>query len=874
MKRPLMFIFLLFCITTQAQYQLKIPLSRYTGQHTSEVVPYKDNDLFISSPAQFNTTTFNVSRAAAYGVAHFNIPSWSWRLYKNHNASVAYQYITDILVTPAGKVWLSALNGLFYLDPQDTTRNQYFTKSNSALINDTVLCLTLVNNDVWAVTRQGISVYNGVAFTNFPASAHPALKNHIWQAVTSTSGEVFMASSKGLVHYSNSNFNLLDSSNSVLKSNTITALYAGKNNKVWIGTAGVDVSQSLYSFHQSLEQVMPRECSALTGIITSIAEDYQGDIVINSVKTPGHQSLYAYKPSSNRIQRISDMGYSVFSDPGSVIYAYPDYKKDTLYVLNASILVQQAKEAQNKVYQHLDINNVSVPILTGGDFGWTLGPEKLTAQAPKGSCKSNMFAGALWLGAMVDNNLHMAAQTYRQNGNDYYPGPVNKGFSAFNKETTSKFSRLWKIEKTTIDLFKADFARGQVFAIDEAILTWPAQGNPDIGQLKNMAPFVDANNDGKYNPYDGDYPDIKGDMSIFWVMNDANNIHSETNSIPLQFEIHGMAYSYVCNDVKTGSADEAVNNTIFLQYRIVNRSNNAYNGIRSALWLDSDIGNDADDFVGCNPKTGYGFGYNGDSFDEGVLGYGAFPPTTAVVPLANDSSKSALSNFHYYQNDFGLTGNPGRPEHYWHYLNSRFKDGTRVTYGGTGRDASSTDYTNYMFPGKDDVNGRPEWSERTAGILPQDRRFIAVGHVFDLQPDEDTTITYAIVYSHATDSTAYPAPALNKLEQDVKKIKGWYARNSFPACEKPLTGLKENKSKDAGMSLSVYPNPAGNTIGIKHDNRQPATLNIFDLGGKLLKTQANVQQSETINISELKPGFYIIQMQAGERSKSFKLIKL
>ncbi len=51
------------------------------------------------------------------------------------------------------------------------------------------------------------------------------------------------------------------------------------------------------------------------------------------------------------------------------------------------------------------------------------------------------------------------------------------------------------------------------------ILEWPANGNPfakgagGVALVVNhdLAPFVDVNGDGKYNPLLGDYPAMKGD---------------------------------------------------------------------------------------------------------------------------------------------------------------------------------------------------------------------------------------------------------------------------------------------------------------------------------------------------------------------------
>ncbi len=178
-----------------------------------------------------------------------------------------------------------------------------------------------------------------------------------------------------------------------------------------------------------------------------------------------------------------------------------------------------------------------------------------------------------------------------------------------------------------------------------------------------------------------------------------------------------------------------------------------------------------------------------------------------------------------------------------------------------------------MYPGKDDANGRPEWSEGSVNNVPGDRRFVACAHPFNLAINADTTITYAIIFSRTNDSTAYPNPIQNKLEHDVIKIKGWFARNAFPDCSKVTSGLNDHK-KAGEMGLNLFPNPAGNKLTIQHDSRSQASLKVYNLSGKLIRSMDHVQQTETLDISDIKPGFYIIKVEAGGSGKSIKFIKL
>ena len=71
----------------------------------------------------------------------------------------------------------------------------------------------------------------------------------------------------------------------------------------------------------------------------------------------------------------------------------------------------------------LDINNIRTTIMAGGDMWWDLNNAKY--EIPKNSNKHSMFAGALWIAGVSDGGqLKVAAQTYRQTGDDFWTGPL------------------------------------------------------------------------------------------------------------------------------------------------------------------------------------------------------------------------------------------------------------------------------------------------------------------------------------------------------------------------------------------------------------------------------------------------------------------
>ena len=91
----------------------------------------------------------------------------------------------------------------------------------------------------------------------------------------------------------------------------------------------------------------------------------------------------------------------------------------------------------------LDINNVRARLMTGGDMWWDNGTSEARYEVPVGSRKNSLFAGSIWIGGFdVQGQLKVAAQTYRQSGNDYWPGPLDATANIQASEC-SDWDRFW-----------------------------------------------------------------------------------------------------------------------------------------------------------------------------------------------------------------------------------------------------------------------------------------------------------------------------------------------------------------------------------------------------------------------------------------------
>ena len=457
-------------------------------------------------------------------------------------------------------------------------------------------------------------------------------------------------------------------------------------------------------------------------------------------------------------------------------------KKLLLILLCLPIIGFGQGQSPSMAQETFDINGVNTELGPRG-FMWDLSDAK--HEVPKGGGKHSIFAHEYWMGGVDDGGqLRVAAMTYRQGGNDLWSGPVSD--TAFQLQgSLPSWDRVWKINKTQIDSHITYFSVMN-YIMPEVIENWPAHGDTSMGQAFYLAPFVDVDNNGVYNPFLGDFPQIKGDQAFYIIRNDVGNIHTESQASPLGIEQHLMFYGYLCID------NPAVNHALFVNMKIFNRGDYNINDFYIGTWLDVDLGYYLDDYVGCNVEKDLGFVYNGDSDDESVSGYShscvpvstpLFPPAQGLVYL-----NQSMSKFVNYNNDFTVTGNPSTGIDFYNYLRGIWKDNVPMTFGGDGHgsgNGATSNTSSYMFPGTSDpAFPGQDWSETTSGNIPADRRFIMSAGPVDLSSGDVFTLDYAFVF--AWDSiTPGNTGSVDLLFEYVDTIKAVYQDPSILNCNNP-----------------------------------------------------------------------------------------
>lgn len=77
---------------------------------------------------------------------------------------------------------------------------------------------------------------------------------------------------------------------------------------------------------------------------------------------------------------------------------------------------------------------------------------------------------------------------------------------------------------------------------------------------------------------------------------------------------------------------------------------------------------------------------------------------------------------------------------------------------------------------------------------------------------------------------------------------------------------------DLSKSFPIYPNPCNNKFYFSNDNLA-ASLDLFDLNGRLILNQKLGSGKNEINVSSIKQGFYLVRVMSDKSVNSFKIIK-
>lgn len=494
-------------------------------------------------------------------------------------------------------------------------------------------------------------------------------------------------------------------------------------------------------------------------------------------------------------------------------------------------------------------------LFVGGNNGMLLAPA-----TPGGNDYFPLMRGSgLWLGGKDQNGaIHLAAQMYNEGGKaDFFPGALDDSGTP-----STDFNLIAAVSADEIDAHRSDpntFRSG--------VYGWPGLGNPSFFAIHGfeipfidwgLAGYYDRDEDAIYEPAHGDFPavELRGcpldrySDAMRWTSFQDAGTHTQSGALPLKVEAHEQVLGFQC--MEGSPADR----TLFVFYTIAYRGDIPLDSAYFGVFLDFEIGNGADDYIGCNLPGRYVYAYNGDAVDEG--GFESAPPVVAVDLLRgplNDIGEE-VQQWHFIPLDAQALNNP---QAYYNQLAGRRPNG--VTFPNDGL----VYFGNPLNPN--------EWNEARDGNSPGERKAIASFGPFTLYPGAVNEIALAYTWVRKAGTGAL-TDNLSVLDPTMNAIQGIFD-NCMELDQGCPPAVAVNEPVFSEPNWMAYPNPFNDRISLEGAQSAIKSVRLYDATGKLVKEWLDADPANlNLPAGRLPAGMYLLKvLQSDGRMNCQALIK-
>jgi len=365
---------------------------------------------------------------------------------------------------------------------------------------------------------------------------------------------------------------------------------------------------------------------------------------------------------------------------------------------------------------------------------------------PKGEDTRAVFTSGLWIAAGKVNGVDDLRVSVAEYVSQFVPGKIDGDdghiyrmhkveIDAFLNNDWATYSTMTLMLPETIIDGSNVYTQLTETALPTAdFMNWPV----DMG-----APWIDGNGDGVYNPPDGDYPDIKGDMYHWYVMNGADSLAHAFywEGEPMDIEVEVAVYGF--------NAQGPLSNTLFWEWTITNAGTDTLDSTFVGFWADMDIGDHGDDFIGVDTTVDMIYSYNNEHdyyYEDTPPAVGQIILQTPIIPSVGDiavvNGEEILDYANipiyasvYYRGNNPDLNDPESPEHIYYYLN-----GLKVPSGDPYLEPDGNE-SRFVF------TGNPYTGEGWIDSWVGDNRQISSMGPFQMLPGESQQIVAALLIS-------------------------------------------------------------------------------------------------------------------------------
>lgn len=471
--------------------------------------------------------------------------------------------------------------------------------------------------------------------------------------------------------------------------------------------------------------------------------------------------------------------------------------------------------------KRVDVNQVNMAVSNVGSFAYDFALGDAGLEYPKGSQKTAVFASGLWLSANIGSANRLALSGYAA---EYMAGAVVDGI---DDDPSDPAYQVYKLER----VYASAASR------DSALAAW------DAGAVIHGAPPVFVRPDGTLT--------IVGDQMLWTVYNDldaGNHLNPAGHTAPIGVEVQQTTFGF--------DRPGAFGNTVFMRFKLINRTFFPLSDVRIGFWADPDLGGPFDDLTGCDPAANLGYCYNA-SLGDAV--YGANPPAVGYAllqgPLDANQQRVGLSSF-------------------CHFTNGADPDTCTETRNALrGLAIDSTAFVNPLtgLPTRFEFTGDPLTGTGWIESVPQDQRMLLTTGPVSMAPGDSQEVVIAIILAQGDDALG----SLALVRAYTAQVRAeWDAGNVLAVGDAPPVVLAMHRA---------FPNPSRGdvTLSFTLGADGPATLALLDVAGRSVLERdlgglAAGRHELRIGAgsARLSPGMYFARVSQRERSVTSRVVVL
>ncbi len=415
-----------------------------------------------------------------------------------------------------------------------------------------------------------------------------------------------------------------------------------------------------------------------------------------------------------------------------------------------------AKTTSNDVYRPMLINNVFNYYGNNGDGAYNkFSTDNQGFEWPKGSNKHVVFEDGIVWGCQQAGMLKAGGSMYRR---ALQAGPIlirgTNSTAPVADDPTNPANRIYRVRRDIPPIAgitdPADpKAAGELVIIQNSEIPYIGRYEPTpAAQILQQywddwmnwpatqgAPFTDVDHNGVYDP-GIDVPGVPfSDQTLWYAANDLDSmrIQNLSGSLPIGLEMQKTIWAY--------NTAGPLAQTILSRTRILNKSGVPLDSMFIMQFVDPDLGDAGDDFVGCDTLLNLGYAYNGYARDAT---YGTNPPAVGyrllrgpIVPgAAGDTAvfgseyrpgfkNLPMTAFVFFTSGLAAQSDPAQGPGGDIQL-YRLMHCTSAPNGAPFVDPTTSQVTKFVFPG-DPVkatDGSAGWVDGMGGLVPMTEGFV------------------------------------------------------------------------------------------------------------------------------------------------------